>query len=232
MSTLRVDHVVWAVDDLDAAAVRFRDEFGLGSVAGGSHPGWGTANRIVPLGSEYLELVAVVDRERAAGSEFGRAVLGAVSGRRRLLGWAVETDDLEGVADRLSLDVIRGSRTRPDGSTLRWQLAGVGPALSSGALPFFIPWDVAIRRASRLGAGRAPRDAVGIDWIEVVADDRGVEQWLGDDSLPLRISDGVAGLGPSRSTPPRASSCCRRAPDGPNERNCPAMTLHDQPVTR
>lgn len=194
MTALRVDHVIWAVDDLDSAAAQFRDEFGLASVVGGRHPGWGTANRIVPLGREYIELVAVVDRERAAGSEFGRAVLGAVSSQRRLLGWAVETDDLEGVAERLSLDVTRGSRARPDGSTLRWRLAGVGPALSSGALPFFIAWDVAIDEHP--GAARAEHRAVpsGIDWIEVVADDRGVHEWLGDHELPLRITEGRPAL--------------------------------------
>ncbi len=47
---LRLDHVVFAVPDLDEAAVRFRGEFGLDSTEGGRHERWGTANRIVPLG--------------------------------------------------------------------------------------------------------------------------------------------------------------------------------------
>ena len=34
---LRLDHVVYAVGDLDGAAVRFRQAFGLDSVAGGRH---------------------------------------------------------------------------------------------------------------------------------------------------------------------------------------------------
>lgn len=50
-SNPRIDHVIYAVGDLEADAARFRDELGLESVVGGRHPGWGTANRIVPLGS-------------------------------------------------------------------------------------------------------------------------------------------------------------------------------------
>ncbi len=48
---LRIDHIVWGVDDLDRAAAEVQERYGLASVPGGRHPGWGTANRIVPLGS-------------------------------------------------------------------------------------------------------------------------------------------------------------------------------------
>lgn len=194
MSDLRIDHVVYAVGDLEIAAARFHDEFGLGSIEGGRHPGWGTANRIVPLGSQYVELVAVADRTEAAASEFGRAVIGAVAGARPLLGWAVATDDLPGVASRLDLEVTNGSRTRPDGVALRWQLAGVGHALSTGALPFFIRWD----GPSELHPGTAvaehdvrPR---GITRIEIAAEETAVGDWLGQSDLPLRITGGPPAL--------------------------------------
>ncbi len=194
MAALRVDHVVWAVGDLETAAAQFRDEFGLGSVAGGIHPDWGTANRIVPLGREYLELVAVVDPERATGSDFGHAVLEALARGRKLVGWAVATDDLEGIAARLQLETVHGSRVRPDGPTLRWQLAGVAPGLSSGALPFFIQWHVAPELHP--GAATVEHDARprGIAWLEVATEARAVQRWLGDHELPLRITDGVPAL--------------------------------------
>jgi len=38
---LRLDHVVYAVPDLDEAEVRFREEFGLDSTEGGRHERWG-----------------------------------------------------------------------------------------------------------------------------------------------------------------------------------------------
>jgi Glyoxalase-like domain len=189
VSGLRVDHVIYAVDDLEVAADRFRHEFGFGSVVGGRHPDWGTANRIVPLGREYIELVAVVDRVQAAASDFGRPVMEAVASGQRLAGWAVATDDLDGIASRLELQMTSGSRTRPDGSTLRWQLAGVAQALSTGALPFFIQW--AAPPELHPGAAAVEHDVRprGIAWIEVAAENEAMHAWLGDYDLPLRITE-------------------------------------------
>ena len=115
MSTLRMDHVIYAVDDLDEAAAGLFDREGLASVPGGRHEGWGTANRIVPLGPDYLELVGVVDRQAAEASSFGRLVLDAGDG---LVGWSIGTDDLDRVASRLGLEIVRGKRKRPDGVRL------------------------------------------------------------------------------------------------------------------
>ena len=71
---MELDHVLIAVTDLEAGAREVETRIGLSSVEGGQHRDWGTANRIVPLGSSYLELVAVVDPRVAAGSSFGRWV--------------------------------------------------------------------------------------------------------------------------------------------------------------
>lgn len=54
-----LDHVVVAVPDLDAAVDRLRRDTGLAAAGGGPQPEWGTANRIVPLGSGFLEFMAV-----------------------------------------------------------------------------------------------------------------------------------------------------------------------------
>ncbi len=118
---LRVDHVVHAVPDLDGAAQQYRDEFGLESVPGGRHLAWGTENRIVPLGPEYIELIAVADQERARENAFGRAVIGAAERGGALLTLCVATEDLDAVARRLDLVVFSGGRRRPDGITLRWR---------------------------------------------------------------------------------------------------------------
>ncbi|MDQ6900346.1 MAG: VOC family protein, partial [Candidatus Dormibacteraeota bacterium] len=53
------DHVQIAVGDLEATAARFLADHGLRSSAGGHHPGRGTANRIIPLGECYLELITI-----------------------------------------------------------------------------------------------------------------------------------------------------------------------------
>lgn len=192
--SLRIDHVIYAVEDLDVAAGRFRADFGLASIAGGRHPGWGTANRIVPLGRDYVELVTVVDRAAAAVSNFGRPVLDAIAKRHPLVGWAAQTDDLQATANRLGLAVEGGSRTTPDGSVLAWRLAGVAPGLAGGALPFFIEWDVPPELHP--GAAHADHDVSpsGIASIEVTGDTHSLYEWLGESQLPLRIVEGAPSL--------------------------------------
>ena len=197
MSGLWMDHVIYAVDDLDAAATVIFDREGLASVPGGRHEGWGTANRIVPLGESYLELITVVDVEEAEQSEFGRAVRRALTEDHPLVGWVVATDDIDGVAKRLELEVEEKSREAEDGSTLSWRVAGIERALKSGALPFFVQWDVPPERHPGAADVRHETDARGIAWVEVCADDRDeVREWLGDDAqdLPVRITDGDPAL--------------------------------------
>lgn len=186
---MRIDHVLYAVSDLEAGATRLEEEFGLESVPGGEHPAWGTANRIVPLGPDYIELIGVADRSAAARSELGRLVLDAGD---RLIGWSVGIADVDIVAARLGLAVERGSRKRPDGVRLSWRLAGVREALrSAGALPFFIQWD----GPARLHPGGDPSAPPGISWVEVAGDEAELQEWLGGANLPVRFGAGGAGIG-------------------------------------
>jgi hypothetical protein len=167
----------------------------LDSVVGGRHPAWGTANRIVPLGHEYVELIAVVDRDVAAASDFGRPVLEAVAKAQRLVGWVVQADDTRGVARRLGLDVVEGSRTRPDGSRVAWQLAGVAQGLATGALPIFIEWDAAPGLHPGAAVAEHASRPHGFAWIEISAEEHSLQDWLGDHDLPLKIiSAGQPGL--------------------------------------
>jgi Glyoxalase-like domain len=173
------------------------DREGLASVPGGRHEGWGTANRIVPLGETYLELITVVDIDEAEQSEFGRAVRRALTEEHPLVGWVVATDDIDGVAKRLELEVEEKSREADDGSTLSWRVAGIERALKTGGLPFFVQWEVPPERHPGAADVRHETDARGIAWVEVCADDRDtVNEWLGDDAkdLPVRITDGDPAL--------------------------------------
>src|SRR6476646_10587755 len=186
---LELDHVVIAAADLEAAAVVLEERYGLTSLEGGRHPGWGTANRIVPLGRAYLELVAVVDAEEASASGFGRWVAAARPDPVQLLGWAVRTDELDAFAQRLDLDVIPGSGTRPDGVIVRWRLAGADHAAVHPELPFFIEW----APGTSLPGSAAVTD-VRIASLRVAGDAGRLSAWLGPHALPVEIVAGPPGI--------------------------------------
>ena len=175
---LRVDHVVRAVPDLDREGERLLTSFGLASVAGGVHPGWGTANRIVPLGATYLELIAVADPGAAAASVFGRAVAERASDGGGWLALCLADDHLEATARRLSLEVRPGVRTLPDGRTIRWRGAGLEDPRRTPDLPFFIAWG-----SNDLHPGRTsvphPRGVTSLTKIEVAGAEARFLAWTG-----------------------------------------------------
>ena len=177
---MRIDHVIVATTDLDAAAARLEDEQGLLASAGGRHEGLGTHNRIVPLGGGYLELLAVADAEEAARSELGRALAAGIARiGEGLMGWAVAVDDVVPVAERLGTPVSRIVR---DGLSAR--LTGVLAAMAAPFLPFFVARDRGVEDPGVSGG------AGGIEWIEVAGDPARLDAWLDGARLPVRVVEG------------------------------------------
>ena len=192
--TLVIDHVVLAVRDLDTAGERLLHDHGLVSIPGGRHARWGTANRVVPLGDDYIELIGVVDPDQAAGTVFGRRLLDLTTDGDRWYAICLSSDDVDGIARRLGLTIEPGARTRPDGAELRWRGAGLESPERDPWLPFFITWDT----PPELHPGRAPADhpsgADGIAWLELGGDPARLSDWLGGVDLPIRVADGEPGL--------------------------------------
>jgi hypothetical protein len=190
---LALDHVIVVVADLDSAARRLYREHGLASVAGGRHAGHGTGNRIVPLGANYIELMAVVDRDEAAssplGSWVGQRVVEVGEGPAAV---CLRTDDIEVTAQRTGHRPLAMSRTRPDGVELAWQLVALPAALADG-LPFFIQWHIDDADHPSRGPVEHLCAPIGIAWVEVGGDEDRLASWLGDHGLPLRHVEGPAG---------------------------------------
>jgi len=138
----KIDHVLLATTDLRHGEQQLWLGFGLRCAPGGSHRRWGTANLIVPIGSQYLELVAVEDAQLARTSLLGRAVLAAAD-RDRLtpIGLCLATADLAAVATRLGQQLEGGSRALADGTEIRWTSVGMAQAFGTARLPFFISWE-------------------------------------------------------------------------------------------
>jgi hypothetical protein len=197
LARLWIDHVVYGVRDLDSAGRRLEEEFGLASVAGGRHAAWGTGNRIVPLGRDYVELLGVMDERVAKASPIGRAVRDLVADGDRWICWCVATDEMDEAAARLGLEVDEGSRARPDGTVLRWRSAGFPFALANSALPFFITWQVPPElHPARVEAPHRAKPE-GISWVEV-GDHPRLPEWLDGQGLEVRTvrdADGLRAVG-------------------------------------
>ena len=141
-----LDHLIYAVPDLEAAVDDLERRTGVRAMAGGSHPGRGTRNALIGLGGNaYLEILAPDPAQPAPEGPRWLGVDGNARGPR-LSAWAVRTADLAGVARRAEAagvrlgNVVAGSRRREDGTELSWRLTDPREVLEDGLVPFFIDW--------------------------------------------------------------------------------------------
>ena len=139
--TVRVDHLILGVNNLERGMDAFARLTGVRPVFGGRHPGRGTANALVTLGDgTYLEILGPASTHRDS-------IPPNLAGLDSLtpIGWALGTRDLAGLGQRLQARQITvtpiqaGSRRKPDNSMLSWRTAApTGAGLE--VAPFFIEW--------------------------------------------------------------------------------------------
>jgi hypothetical protein len=139
-TTLELDHVSICGSNLDTLRQAFTD-VGMTPDLGGPH-----GNGITQMASigfddaSYIELIAPVKSGATAGSDWAKFMADdAVT-----CAWAVGTNVLLQEVDRLKKAGIpvktpeRGSRKRPDGMSIEWMTADVGPGTPGSTLPFII----------------------------------------------------------------------------------------------
>jgi hypothetical protein len=190
---LTLSQVIYGVQDLNAATRQIESR-GFTVIDGGRHPGLGTANRIVPLGDAYFELLGVVDKQEAQRNPYGSALLQQTQHGNRLVRWSLRTDVIDEVARERGLTPEKRSRLRPDGTLLTWRAAGLSLSLAEGWLPFFMQWDDPAQFPGNLPARHAVQPQ-GIAWLEITPKDPAqLNQWLGTAQVPLRLVDGTPGI--------------------------------------
>ena len=154
----RVDHLVYSTPDLAGGVEEIERQLGVRATSGGVHPGRGTRNALLALGSAaYLEIIAPDPGQPAPQSPraFGLDHLR----ESKLVAWCVRAEDFDATtrdAARKGIplgDVTSGSRRRSDGTFLSWRFTDPGTVLGDGIVPFFIDWGASPHPASLAATG-------------------------------------------------------------------------------
>jgi hypothetical protein len=140
---MRLDHVSYVAshDQISDVVNRIGSQIGTAFVDGGIHPKFGTRNFTAPLlNGQYIEIVCPLDHPATDATPFGQAVKKKADAGGGWLTWVFSSSDLGKVEEKFGRKAANGSRTRPDGSELKWKQIGVKDIMGSGELPFFIQW--------------------------------------------------------------------------------------------
>lgn len=153
---LELDHLLYATPDVDRTVAELEEAFGVCFAGGGRHPGWGTRNRILPLGDRrYLEVIGPDEAQADSGTE-------PILGVDRLEGpslrwWAIRPflmpltcGEFE-TAGFVPGEVMTGRRALEDGSELSWQITDPRVRLLDGLLPLVIDWGMESRHPGEPG---------------------------------------------------------------------------------
>lgn len=142
-----LDHILLGCSDLDQGIVLVEQHTGVRPPIGGVHPGRGTRNALLSLGTlHYLEVIAP-DPAQASLAASPSSLLYTLRhlDAPQIVTWAAHTTDIEALAAKLRKAGIAfdgpsgGSRKRPDGQMLHWQTLTLQDD-RSGMFPFFIQW--------------------------------------------------------------------------------------------
>jgi hypothetical protein len=137
-----IDHILLGCSDLDRGIDFIAERTGVRPAFGGVHPGRGTQNALLSLGTRrYLEIIAP-DPKQSGVQQY--PIITKLT-EPRLISWAAHPGDLQSFAAKLAQSGLAadgptpGSRRRPDGRVLQWKTLTLRENAAS-LLPFFIEW--------------------------------------------------------------------------------------------
>ncbi len=141
-----LDHILLGCSDLDHGIAFVEQHTGARAAFGGVHPGRGTRNALLSLGERcYFEIIAPDPKQKDVSLPPVPVEDLRKLDTPRLFVWAAQTRDLDTRARQLGeagiafADPSAGSRSRPDGRTLRWRFLFLADD-RRGTLPFLIEW--------------------------------------------------------------------------------------------
>lgn len=142
----KIDHLVYAVPNLEDGMMEIEALFGVEPVYGGKHQTKGTHNALLSLGHGcYFEIIAVDPGNTSVPSPRWMGVdTGLQAGK--LTRWAMTSNQIEEDAAFLKEmntgfgKLESGSREKSDGSVLKWQLSTPLATPQVEITPFLIDW--------------------------------------------------------------------------------------------
>jgi hypothetical protein len=149
MTRLAIDHLAVSALSLADGVEAVEATLGVVLQPGGEHPVMGTHNRLLGLGPEYLEVIAV-NPTAAAPAHPRWFDLDQFDGAPRLTNWIARCDDLD--AALAAAPQGSGTPLSLSRGDLRWRMA----VPASGTLPFddaapaLIAWEGTAHPATRL----------------------------------------------------------------------------------
>lgn len=137
-----LDHILLGTPELQAGIDFVEKQTGVRATFGGVHPSRGTQNALLSLGERrYLEIIAPDPAQPGVKNPIASNLHSLTE--PRLIGWAAHPGSVSAFAERIRAAGIKfdgptpGSRKRPDGQLLNWQIVSLADT-ASGLLPFFI----------------------------------------------------------------------------------------------
>ena len=183
---MRLDHVSYVAshDQISDVVNRIGSQIGTAFVDGGIHPKFGTRNFTAPLlNGQYIEVVCPLDHPATDANPFGQAVKKKAEAGGGWLTWVFSSNDLGKVEEKFRRKAADGSRTRPDGSELKWKQIGVKDIMGSGELPFFIQW------LTEMHPSKDGNSVAKIAKIIIADDEQLADSWFQDE-----IKSGLNGV--------------------------------------
>lgn len=190
LESLKIDHLVYAVDDLEWGINHIEELTGIKAGIGGRHLGRGTWNALIGMGPDtYFEIIAPDPEQPDVPSPLWLGL----NGRNgpKLIRWAAKANDLpeqkalyEGLSIPLG-DVQAGSRKTAAGNLLEWELTDPLVDSHSGILPFLIDWKESIHPGGSLSP-----DFKLIDFWAVAKEPEKIQPILNQLNTPLRVEVG------------------------------------------
>lgn len=145
MNSRKIDHLVYAVLDLEFEMDRIGRQLGIHPVFGGYHRTQGTKNALLNLGDGcYLEILAKDDSNTTISEPRWMGI--DLIKKARITRWALKSNDIEKDSNILSSHypnmgtTYQGSRLTTTGETLAWKMILPLSTPEIELIPFMVDW--------------------------------------------------------------------------------------------